>query len=52
MMRKKPKSSPNSYDVGYRRPPKKFQFKQGSDWEAQEAIEYARPQSAAGKRTQ
>jgi Family of unknown function (DUF5681) len=29
MMPKKPKSSPNSYDVGYRRPPKKFQFKQG-----------------------
>jgi hypothetical protein len=29
MMPKKPKSSPNSCDVGYRRPPKKFQFKQG-----------------------
>jgi uncharacterized protein DUF5681 len=29
MMPKEPKSSPKSYEVGYRRPPKKFQFKKG-----------------------
>jgi hypothetical protein len=29
MMSKKPKSSSKSYEVGYRRPPKKFQFKKG-----------------------